>query len=284
MVTWKTIQDNYNGKADHDRIQEDLNTEYGDELLREKGADPVKFRPGVAYHYFWVPFHVTLLAQAGSGVYRDAVPDAPPDGYKSLSNFGSYANTKPQEEIKITAKMAMWYNRYVDQKTGRSITINWDNMNDPFRKEVDRVIESLKKTFNEENKGFILNIIPNSFKADKPKDLLQFIATEADIKTVTGHSAVGANYLLDIDGSVDTDNKMYILMLYDLNLELIKHGSVPAAIDACGLELNLSGYQRLEPLGSAFYVGSNKVVKNMDGVIQYIKDKALRIVEEKRRK
>jgi hypothetical protein len=78
MFTWKTIQDEYNGEADHDCIQEDLNTEYGDGLLRDKGADPVKFRPGVAYHYVWVPFHATLLAQAG-GTSGDMVSDASPN-------------------------------------------------------------------------------------------------------------------------------------------------------------------------------------------------------------
>jgi hypothetical protein len=59
MFTWKTIQDEYDGEADHNRIQEDLNTEYGDGLVKEKGADPMKFRPGVAYHYVWVPFSPT---------------------------------------------------------------------------------------------------------------------------------------------------------------------------------------------------------------------------------
>jgi hypothetical protein len=68
MFTWKTIQDEYDGEADHDRLQEDLNTEYGDELLKEKGADPVRFRPGVAYHYIRVPFHPTLVFDEDDGM------------------------------------------------------------------------------------------------------------------------------------------------------------------------------------------------------------------------
>jgi hypothetical protein len=71
MFTWKTIQDEYSGEADHDRIQEDLNTEYGDGLLREKGADPVKFRPGVAYHYVWVPHNAKV--NMGKGVNAEKV-------------------------------------------------------------------------------------------------------------------------------------------------------------------------------------------------------------------
>jgi hypothetical protein len=60
MFTWKIFQDKYNGKVDHDNIQKELNTEYGDELLTEKGADPQTYRPGVAYHYVWVPFRLTI--------------------------------------------------------------------------------------------------------------------------------------------------------------------------------------------------------------------------------
>jgi hypothetical protein len=58
--TWKYFHDKYNSKIDHQRIIEELNDEYGDELLAEKGADPQMYKPGVAYHYMWVPFHAIL--------------------------------------------------------------------------------------------------------------------------------------------------------------------------------------------------------------------------------
>ncbi len=60
MFTWKIFQDKYNGEVDHDRITDELNPEYGDELLTAKGVDPQGYRPGVAYHYVWVPFCMTV--------------------------------------------------------------------------------------------------------------------------------------------------------------------------------------------------------------------------------
>jgi hypothetical protein len=65
MFTWKIIQDKYNGEVDNDRIQEELNTEYGDKLLTEKGVDPQTYRPGVAYHYVWVPFRLVINRNEG---------------------------------------------------------------------------------------------------------------------------------------------------------------------------------------------------------------------------
>jgi hypothetical protein len=39
---------------------EELSGEYGDELLTEKGANPQMYKPGISYHYVWVPFHATV--------------------------------------------------------------------------------------------------------------------------------------------------------------------------------------------------------------------------------
>jgi len=60
VFTWKYFEEEHEGEVDHDRIIEALSPEYGDELLAEKGADPQRYKPGVAYHYVWVPFHVTV--------------------------------------------------------------------------------------------------------------------------------------------------------------------------------------------------------------------------------
>jgi hypothetical protein len=86
-----------------------LKTEYGDELLREKGADPVKFRPGVAYHYVRVPFHVTLesgpmLAQAGKIPNDDMRSDASPepDRREITPNVFSANVLELQEERMLT--------------------------------------------------------------------------------------------------------------------------------------------------------------------------------------
>jgi hypothetical protein len=56
VFTWKYFYDKCNGKVDHRRIIEELSGEYGDELLTEKGADPQIYKPGISYHYVWVPF------------------------------------------------------------------------------------------------------------------------------------------------------------------------------------------------------------------------------------
>jgi hypothetical protein len=58
--TWKYFHDKYNGKVNHERIIEELSGEYGDELLAEKGANPQMYKPGVSYHYMWVPFHAKV--------------------------------------------------------------------------------------------------------------------------------------------------------------------------------------------------------------------------------
>jgi hypothetical protein len=56
VFTWKYIDEEYGGVVDHERIVEELSSEYGDRLLAGKGVDPHNFKPGVAYHYVWVPF------------------------------------------------------------------------------------------------------------------------------------------------------------------------------------------------------------------------------------
>lgn len=60
VFTWKYFEEEHEGEVDHERIIEALSPEYGDELLAEKGADPQRYKPGVAYHYVWVPFSATV--------------------------------------------------------------------------------------------------------------------------------------------------------------------------------------------------------------------------------
>jgi hypothetical protein len=59
VSTWKYFHEKYGGEIDHERIMEELNTEYGDKLLTEKGVDPHTYKPGVSYHYVWVPLNAT---------------------------------------------------------------------------------------------------------------------------------------------------------------------------------------------------------------------------------
>jgi hypothetical protein len=61
VFTWKYLHDNHNGDVNHERLMEELTPEYGDELLMEKGANPQMYKPGVSYHYVWVPFCPTFI-------------------------------------------------------------------------------------------------------------------------------------------------------------------------------------------------------------------------------
>jgi len=57
VFTWKYFEDH---DCDHDSIVEELNPEYGDELLTEKGANLQDYLPGVSYHYPCVPFRAAI--------------------------------------------------------------------------------------------------------------------------------------------------------------------------------------------------------------------------------
>jgi uncharacterized protein (DUF433 family) len=282
MVTWKTIEDNYNCKADHDRIQEDLNTEYGDELLREKGADPVKFRPGVAYHYLWVPFHVTLLAQGNDNSDKNPVSDASPDPYGrkvSLFKFDSPASSEHQEERKIVVLMALWYNQYKFQEGGRTVKgqVDIKDKNNVFTKALYNDIKSLEDTFKK--MGIDLKVEPEQFGAGEQKKLGMFIIGKADVRAVIGHSRKDVDYLMNrVD--MDIGDKASQLDLYYLNQQLNDIDKY-AVIDACGLKNTLNKYSNLKPLAPKFYEGNELDVKGSAGVFDYIKKEASDIAKKK---
>jgi hypothetical protein len=109
----------------------------------------------VAYHYVWVPFHVTLLAQAG-GTSGDTVSDALPNLYrrtevKPFHFSDSFTNPEPQEEKKIVVLMALWYSQYKLLKNTKMETgpVNWENKADPFSIALNNDIKLLVNKFKE---------------------------------------------------------------------------------------------------------------------------------------
>jgi len=286
MFTWKTIQDEYNGTVDHKRIQEDLNTEYGDELLKEKGADPTMFRPGVAYHYLWVPFLVTpesvvMFAQAG-GTSGDMKSDASMDPYKrksyqSLSGESS-AKPEPQKPKKIVVLMAFWYNMYkLQNMTG---FVDLKDTTNVFTKTIYDGKKELEDTFKKMD--IELEIIQEQFDAGEQTNLLYFItAKDADVITITGHSFKGINFLMDVL-NIDSGNKPNMLELYQVNQWLKFYGNNRhAVIDACGLRDTLENYSNLDKLADKFYIDAELEVKGSAGVFDYIERTASDIAEKK---
>jgi hypothetical protein len=65
VFSWRYFEEH---DRDHDNIKNELNPEYGDELLTEKGGNPASYLPGVCYHYPWVPFR--LMVKLGNE-YKD---------------------------------------------------------------------------------------------------------------------------------------------------------------------------------------------------------------------
>jgi hypothetical protein len=57
VFSWKYFEEH---DRDHDNIIKELHPEYGDELLAEKGVNPINYLPGICYHYPWVPFRLTV--------------------------------------------------------------------------------------------------------------------------------------------------------------------------------------------------------------------------------
>jgi hypothetical protein len=73
VFSWKYFEEH---DRDHESVVDTLDPTYGDELLVEKGVDPVKLWPGICYRYPWVPFSVTMDAgteaeDGGGGGDRD---------------------------------------------------------------------------------------------------------------------------------------------------------------------------------------------------------------------
>jgi len=63
LFSWKYFgNENENQGRDsmHESVIKDLNPEYGDDLLSEKGVAPGSYWPGICYQYPWVPFRVNI--------------------------------------------------------------------------------------------------------------------------------------------------------------------------------------------------------------------------------
>jgi hypothetical protein len=59
LFSWKYFDDDSHSH-NHDSVIKDLNPEYGDGLLSEKGVAPESYLPGICYQYPWGPFRLTV--------------------------------------------------------------------------------------------------------------------------------------------------------------------------------------------------------------------------------
>jgi hypothetical protein len=95
LATWKCFYGeecgNGDGSVDHEKVMKRLNSNYGDNLIMEKGGIPYNYRSSVCYHYPWVPFSFTVEVGGSYQEKEDATYEIYDREHMTLLGEGSFS-------------------------------------------------------------------------------------------------------------------------------------------------------------------------------------------------